>query len=1047
MIYKSKISCFKYVTVLSLLLFFGALFFVNDKVMAADGWPDNVVPSTSWANQPWMAVTRPGSNGMNAGQQRAQVYVPIAGPTSSATFTMTIDDGCDTTVNDDNPFNNDTRFTIWPATNVFNVVGGITGPIGPDMWAIDCTSGGSVTFSATLPGVGYGLGACPPSGSTTGNLVCLNNNTQLYRSAAIAAGVTSPSTAYYVNRFRFSTGHPGALFAFTEQNTDPGTNQGLYTGIAYHNGGPNSWGWTTSVTFAQPCDAGIDTRDVYFFDTDDSNAAGSSSPFWQNNNQPIRWALSAFYRDSGVFEPGASGGGELKGGNNVQDYIRGFTFRSQYYYRLDIVNVNYVNSIQVALPFAQVDAYDRCVTPPPPTNWNYIHSSFSAGPATASSYPFVAPGTNIPVSNTILNNGNGTGQNYTHQIQRSVGGGAWTDINNTGNTGLGAGASRNRSGNYVIPAGLNDTVICFRGAITPFSGQSTPTATITSSGYRFTSTLCVRVQPRPPTCSASAMADIGAGVNFTSGVSVTNPNGTTALSITQLSYATTVESGAVLVGSNTSGNATGTIPFNLAAGGNVSRASGNINITSVGTYRITWTVTSAYGSTTCSNTVRTFVVPPICEVINVTTTTGQPFYATVRVTNPNAVPVSINPPANYSIPSGNPRQNGVGNAQPPHGSLPESLGSSPDFILIRSNTDTPIPNAGAYTITWTINWSVPSASGTAVNSSGGPCAGLVIVSDIPYAKFYGNDVFAGGGFTPAGGSCSASATALAQGNVEAVAGTPTLFRGAGAQLAVFAADAIRGFSPLAYQTVPAASQVATTTLAFSNLSGGSAASPPPDFGGDFGVEACAYDYYGNRGTNPALPSTDLSGLDGAYDVDGPVALNTGTGVLNGDNVVVYVDGDVRITGSVFGYQNTSWGSVSQIPSLYIVASGNVYIDSAVTQIHGSIIAHNGAIFTCSGTGARENLIDDLTNVAERAFIMNDCNTNLLVRGAFSAKMVHLLRTLGTVKDSGVNEPPDTTLQGETFIYGPEIYMGRNDVLQREGGGQRIDSVIALPPAF
>ncbi len=338
-----------------LLIFAGFLFGVmlllsGGHALAADGWLDNQVPSTSWGQHPWMVVTRPGSNGMDAGSQRAHVYVPVAGPGDAATFTMTVNDGCETG-NDDNPANNNTLFSIWPAFG-FSVSGGTNEPIFADHQATQCTSGSDVTFTTTLPASGY---------TNLVQIQAAGGVTRYYRSAVVTANVTSGSSAYYVNRFRFSTGHPGALFAFAETGVDPAGNQGLYTGIAHNVNPPNGWGWTTSIMFAQYCNAGVQTRDVYFYDTDDSNAAGSSSPYWQNNNQPMTWHIHAFDRVTGAYiGPVPGSGGALKGGNNQADRIPGVSFDSRYIYRLDISNVNYVNSIQVALPYPQINAIDTC---------------------------------------------------------------------------------------------------------------------------------------------------------------------------------------------------------------------------------------------------------------------------------------------------------------------------------------------------------------------------------------------------------------------------------------------------------------------------------------------------------------------------------------------------------------------------------------------------------------------------------------------------------------------------------------------------------------
>ncbi len=320
------------------------------------------------------------------------------------------------------------------------------------------------------------------------------------------------------------------------------------------------------------------------------------------------------------------------------------------------------------------------------------------------------------------------------------------------------------------------------------------------------------------------------------------------------------------------------------------------------------------------------------------------------------------------------------------------------------------------------------------------CPGSITVSARPLVKVFGGDVQAGANFMTTGG-CSAVASAQATGNVRLVAGND--YVGSSVQLGIFALNQINGIRSSGQRNP----SVSPLTTSFANTSTTSPAGP---FGGNFGTAVpCARDYFADMtaANTSILPSTDLSTVaSGRYRASGTTTLTTGaSGIANARELVIYVDGDVFLSragaSTLFGYQNTSWGSFAQIPSLYIIARGNIYINNAVTRVDGSLIAqpngaNGGEIFTCSsGT----NVLDPAgvsISAANQTYIASSCGSRLDVNGAFIARRVHLLRTNGQLGNAAApltsaetaTNPAGWTNNAEVFRYTSELFVRRNQYL-------------------
>lgn len=316
----------------------------------------------------------------------------------------------------------------------------------------------------------------------------------------------------------------------------------------------------------------------------------------------------------------------------------------------------------------------------------------------------------------------------------------------------------------------------------------------------------------------------------------------------------------------------------------------------------------------------------------------------------------------------------------------------------------------------------------------------VTIVDQPYSRFYGADISAGGGFnTDAGpGTCSA-----VNPNAQAFGPMRTdIFAGSGSQLAVFAINAIRGVQPLSRSTRQ------PTQLAFSNTSPNVTARL---FGGNFGSLLCAHNYFDDIPGNtiwdtttanvnlaaPEIYDTDRHYIDGDITLTGQLPENA----TAGKRVVIYVDGNVTVqapSGGKVGFATTSyeWSSIDLVPSLYVIARGNININSGVTQLDGSFISQGGEITSCTVGGV-------YPTPSQRT---EQCRNQLRVNGAFIARKVNLLRTFGSLREGVALEAPSSTRASETFMYNPALWFTQGGGLPSNSKIQ-IDSYTSLPPSL
>ncbi len=399
----------------------------------------------------------------------------------------------------------------------------------------------------------------------------------------------------------------------------------------------------------------------------------------------------------------------------------------------------------------------------------------------------------------------------------------------------------------------------------------------------------------------------------------------------------------------------------------------------------------------------------------------------------------------YAAPSVNGTATAVISPVPPAGGLtPTNTNSGAIVGLAQGGTAStalapPITftQAGTYNFAGNFAW-----SGGGYGSSAGCPSASVIATETPYMRFYGNDISAGSGFKNVGGTCTGVSTESIITKARFVNGA---YRGSGTQLGAFANGSIvtNGFLTLAQQSADPG--YTPTIRAFSNI----ATAPGP---GNYGANVCAPDYWSSqdptRITLRPGGTISITGLgNGQYSYPNGTIM-TSSSVSN--RIAVYIDGNVAITDNITS-ASTSWTDVAQIPSLYLIVRGNIYISANVSQLDGVYVAQpksgitdSGRIYTCSdGAFATPS---NATIVSAGA---GGCGQkNLVVNGSFVAQHVNFLRTKGTLRNGAVGGDPFTSANiAEIFRYTPETYMATPLAPNPINGSGALDSIIGLPPSL
>jgi hypothetical protein len=296
--------------------------------------------------------------------------------------------------------------------------------------------------------------------------------------------------------------------------------------------------------------------------------------------------------------------------------------------------------------------------------------------------------------------------------------------------------------------------------------------------------------------------------------------------------------------------------------------------------------------------------------------------------------------------------------------------------------------------------------------------GCVTIAKSPYVQFMGNDVWAGGGFAAVNPACNSPAKietashSLRSGDVA----------GSGVEYAAFALDQILSFgSGNEALADPAAAQ--GKSLTFSNLDSNNL--------GFYGApQHCITDYVATytktvKDTSPAAidvgAEADGTNLDlvGSYSFSGNMPA--------GSRQAYLVEGDVTIDDDIKYPAN--YNGPSEIPSLLIIATGNITVKRDVRQVDGIYVAR-GQFFTCN------------VPVGTTLSVNPPCEKQLVVNGSIIAGQVQLLRTYG----ADGSDDTQRKVPAEIFNFNAELYL--NNVLYGSGKPTlQILDELDLPPRF
>lgn len=313
-----------------------------------------------------------------------------------------------------------------------------------------------------------------------------------------------------------------------------------------------------------------------------------------------------------------------------------------------------------------------------------------------------------------------------------------------------------------------------------------------------------------------------------------------------------------------------------------------------------------------------------------------------------------------------------------------------------------------------------------VTGAGLTCTRPLPVRAKPYFRVYGGDVRAGDSFKDTAGTCSSAASGFIKAFNQGSSGG---WAGAGGEVSAYATQPIQEFASAALRSTAPLPPIGLT---FANTDAST-------YGGNFGANICQDNYYAAASS----ATTDNSPIDLASEANGSyhhtaagvaTTISASGSIPNGKRVTVYADGDIVVNDNItFAGAAGGYASPADVPSIYLIAKGNIFIDSSVTQLDGMYIAQQGTIYTCSmGPATPPN----------GNWITSNCNSQLIVNGAFMAKQIKLLRIRNTLRDATNAEQSSGSKAAEIFNFSPEIWL-TTPVAPNAG----YDAIVNLPPVL
>lgn len=282
----------------------------------------------------------------------------------------------------------------------------------------------------------------------------------------------------------------------------------------------------------------------------------------------------------------------------------------------------------------------------------------------------------------------------------------------------------------------------------------------------------------------------------------------------------------------------------------------------------------------------------------------------------------------------------------------------------------------------------PATTSIASRTSPQAC---VTIAKTPYVHFTGGDVWAGGGFTQADGTCATNTTAKIT-----TSSNSSVAAGSVVEYAAFALGTINKFG--------SGNKALFDSSNFADLGRFMTFANNTTTLGNFGApQHCINDYAAAYETAPAISgAVDVNRPSGSWHSTGSITIS---GTLPAGSQQVYlVDGDITITGDLrYIGANPSYANASQIPSLLLIAKGNIWVDQAVQRIDGVFVARD-TFFTCY-----QKPVPPSTAT---------CANLLTVNGAVISGQLDLYRTRGA---DGAT-PAQRQLPAELFNLSPEVFL-------------------------
>lgn len=307
------------------------------------------------------------------------------------------------------------------------------------------------------------------------------------------------------------------------------------------------------------------------------------------------------------------------------------------------------------------------------------------------------------------------------------------------------------------------------------------------------------------------------------------------------------------------------------------------------------------------------------------------------------------------------------------------------------------------------NWSVKNGiSSTSYAASNISC---VRIGKRPQIQMNGSDSYAGKGFH----SSAYSAISL------------NINRGSYGQYGLLTGSSapITNFGSAGY-TANASAQTNACKLAFANVGSLTASCSGMAGLGNAGIDhtiaATTTIPNGVNANSINSGSISINGLSNGYHRrSGSLTINGGS-LGSGVRATIVVNGDVTIVGNIGGSssESTSYSSLAQVPSLTIIATGNIKVNGSVTLINANLVSTGGKFISCAESSAGNGTDDDL-GIHDGAM----CKNKLKINGSVVSKQSPVLhRTFGSGNGNYINQWDNNTITAtsEWFNYTPNVWL-------------------------